>query len=269
MTHPGEMHWVAGLVSVTFRKLPPADVIRLAVDAGLRWIEWGADVHVPPGEPAKAKEVGRATREAGLEVVAYGSYDRLGERAPGDPGPKELIRAAVALGAPCIRVWAGRTASEQLDAAGRKRVIGDARQFARQAAEFGLDLVVEFHPNTLTDRGESAREFLEEVDEPNFKSLWQPNPYRDLEERLVSLRLILPWLVNVHVFHWTYKDGVLARQPLAEGVREWAAYLDLMRGREAYGNRPIGCLIEFVRGDEPARLHAEAKTLREWLAQPA
>ncbi len=39
----------AGLCSVTFRALPPERIVALAAAAGLDVIEWGGDVHVPPG----------------------------------------------------------------------------------------------------------------------------------------------------------------------------------------------------------------------------
>ena len=38
-----------GLVSVTFRALPADEVLRLMLRSGLGCIEWGGDVHVPPG----------------------------------------------------------------------------------------------------------------------------------------------------------------------------------------------------------------------------
>ena len=43
-----------GLVSVTFRQLAPEALIDLAARAGLAAIEWGADIHVPPGDDANA-----------------------------------------------------------------------------------------------------------------------------------------------------------------------------------------------------------------------
>ncbi len=39
-----------GLVSVTYRALPPAEIIALTAAAGLKGIEWAGDVHVPPND---------------------------------------------------------------------------------------------------------------------------------------------------------------------------------------------------------------------------
>src|SRR5256885_10789300 len=72
MLHPG-------LVSVTFRKLPPREVVSLAKQAGLYGIEWNGDVHLPPGDLGKARDLRELTLEAGLQVAAYGSYHRVGQ----------------------------------------------------------------------------------------------------------------------------------------------------------------------------------------------
>ena len=36
-----------GLASVSFRDLSPEQIIEAVKKAGLRWIEWGSDVHAP------------------------------------------------------------------------------------------------------------------------------------------------------------------------------------------------------------------------------
>src|SRR4051794_38844460 len=66
------------LVSVAFRHLSPKDVVALVRQAELNSIEWGGDVHVPPGELGVADEVARLMHDAGLIVASYGSYYRVG-----------------------------------------------------------------------------------------------------------------------------------------------------------------------------------------------
>ena len=62
-----------GLVSVTFRKLTPAEIVALVKQAGLKGIEWGGDLHVPHGDLVRAREVRELTHEGGLGVAACGS----------------------------------------------------------------------------------------------------------------------------------------------------------------------------------------------------
>jgi hypothetical protein len=93
-----------GVCSVTFRKFDVAEVIKLTAAAGLDGIEWGSDVHVPPGDPEWAANVRRMTLDAGLQVLGCGSYFRCDNRDEIAP----LVELARALGAPAIRIWTGR-----------------------------------------------------------------------------------------------------------------------------------------------------------------
>ncbi len=237
-----------GLVSVTFRQLDPAVVVDIAVRAGLAGIEWGADVHVP--DEKAAYRVAELTAAAGLRVACYGSYLRLGH-AEGDP--RAVVAAATALGAPLIRVWAGRVPSADADPAHWSAVVDGAREVAALAAGAGIDVAFEYHRNTLTDTRASALRLLESVDRPNVGTLWQPEPTRDVDENIGDLSSVLPWLRNVHVFSWTP-----ARERLPLAAHEWARYLSLADG-DRYA------LLEFVAGDDPEQLAADAATLRRLL----
>src|SRR3954470_14190851 len=112
-----------GLCSVTLRRLGVEDVVRVAAEAGLEAIEWGGDVHVPPGDDAAADAARAAGEAAGVAVASYGSYFRAGD------DPLEAFAAvrdtAERLGAPRIRIWAGSAGSA--GAAGARRGGGGAR----------------------------------------------------------------------------------------------------------------------------------------------
>jgi len=113
---------IPGLVSITFRELPPEQIISLATEAGLGSIEWGGDVHVPHGDLKSAQRVARLTADAGLEVSAYGSYYRAAGRQSTGVDFESVYKTALALGAPIIRVWAGGVGSSRADAAVREAV---------------------------------------------------------------------------------------------------------------------------------------------------
>ena len=254
------MAFVAGLVSVSFRKSSPREVVEMARANRLSAIEWGGDVHVPPGDFSTARDVKEMTSNAGLSVLAYGSYVRLGEEdAATFP---RVVQTAAALGAPSIRVWAGRRGSAAADLAYRQRVIDQAREIARIAADAGIVLCYEYHIDTLTDTDASALSLLRATaDEPAIRTLWQPPHERPVEENVAGLRGVLPWLHHVHVFHWPKRGE---RAPLADGAARWRAYLDVLR---ADARRDWPLLLEFVRNDDEQQLRADAATLREWIAQ--
>ncbi|OPC77244.1 sugar phosphate isomerase [Embleya scabrispora] len=240
-----------GLCSVTFRRLPAAEVARLAVDAGLEVIEWGADVHAPAGEPGAVRAVREVSARHGLVCCSYGSYFRA---TPAElAGFPAVARAAVLLGAPRIRVWAGATGSREALPEERRTTVRGLREAARIAADHGLELATEFHGNTLTDTVASTLRLLDEVDADNVRTYWQPPQNTPDEEALAGLVALGERVTAVHVFSWWPGNN---RLPLADRRDLWVAALGLQAGRG------VEALLEFVPGDDPAVLAREARTLR-------
>src|SRR5690625_7790707 len=77
MTTPGGPMLRPGICSVTYRDLPPEELVPLAAEAGLECIEWGGDVHVAPGVPDLAEHTRVRPEEAGLAVASHGSHLRF------------------------------------------------------------------------------------------------------------------------------------------------------------------------------------------------
>lgn len=249
----------SGLVSVTFRKLSPREIVDLAAQAGLEAIEWGGDVHCPPGRVHLARKIATMTREEGLRVGSYGSYYRLASET--QTPFEQVVETAVALEAPTIRVWAGSKGSDKADAAYRDAVTDEAVRIADLAGKAGLRVAFEFHGNTLTDTNESAVSLLQQANHENLAIYWQPPNGRDREYRLQGLRAVLPWLVNIHAFTWRFEPR--QRLALAEGRAEWLEYLKITAstGRDHY------VMLEFVRDDSPQAMLQDAATLRQWLGE--
>ena len=245
----------SGLVSVTFRRLPAAEVVRLAAEAGLVGIEWGGDVHVPHGDLAAAAEIGRLTREAGCEVAGYGSYYKLGVSEKRGLPFARVLATAEALGAPRLRVWAGDRNSEKTSAEQRRRIVEEAMRLAETAAPSDVGIVLEFHADTLTDTAASTRALLAEIGHSNVRTGWQPVHNEGADVNCAGLESIGPWLEGAHVFHWWPTAN--ERRSLCEGAGDWARYLALIRKW-----RP-DCFasLEFVRGDSIEQFRSDARTL--------
>jgi len=251
----------AGLVSVSFRKLSAREVVDLTVASGLSSLEWGGDLHVPHGDLETAREVAKMTGEGGLAVRAYGSYYRVGESVAAGLSFSSVLDTAVALGAPTIRVWAGKKSSAESGPADREAVAVDALRVAAMAQEAGVIVAYEYHANTLTDTAESTRALLAATDHPAIQCLWQPAVGLSMEETLVTLDVVMDRLSHVHAYYWgeTGRD----RFPLADGRERWRRYLAPIR---AAGHDP-DVLLEFVPGDDPEVLPRESEALRELLAE--
>lgn len=252
MIHPG-------LVSVTFRKLAPAEIVALVRQAGLRGIEWGGDIHVPHGEFGRAREVCELTAEAGLEVAAYGSYYKAAQSEGDGLAFGRVLDTAIELGAPAIRVWAGVTGSVAADAGQRAAVADDLRRIAELSVAAGVRVVLEFHSGTLTDTAESTRLLLRAVAHANLTTCWQPPIHLDAAGCLAGLNSLRPHLANLHVFQW--RQATTERRPLGEGAGAWRTYLDV--AGSVAGDRYA--LLEFVERDAPECFLRDAAVLRKWL----
>lgn len=253
-----------GLVSITFRKLSPAEIVDLCVRAKLQGIEWGGDVHVPHGDLERARFVKRLTEDAGLSVAAYGSY----YRAQGEIAFETVLESALELGAPLIRVWAGTVAAPDADDTQFASVAAELKRAAQLAHDAGIVVAAEWHGGTLTQTPDGAARLLREVDHPNLRLLWQPDLKATLTgsetgsvaANLNGLRGALPTLENVHVFHWTIEG----KRPLDEGEHAWSAYWPLISKEP----RERWALLEFVKDDAPEQLLRDAQTLNRWLQTP-
>ncbi len=244
-----------GIVSVTYRHLSSDETISAARSAGLEAIEWGGDIHVPPENIGNARAVGEATRAAGLEVVSYGTYYRLGENGRNfEVKFAETLAAAKALGAPSLRIWAGSKDACDTGEAERKELVRELRVCADMAAREGERIALEFHQKTLTSDADSAERLVGEVGRENLSLYWQPNQFLTFERNIENLTTVLPFISNVHVFAW---EGC-ERLRLAEHRERWRRYLDIL----AAGGRSHALLLEFVPNDDPAVLPDEAAELK-------
>ncbi|MFV2020706.1 sugar phosphate isomerase/epimerase family protein [Micromonospora sp. LOL_023] len=244
----------SGICSVTLRREPAFTVLDIAARAGLRGIEWGGDVHVPPGDTRAAALVRAASQDRGVAVASYGSYFRAGGDPAEDFAP--VLASAVALGAPRIRIWAGTVGSGEASADQRHAVGHATRAAAEQAAAAGIELSFEYHSGTLTDTAESTLRLLADVDHPAVRTYWQPPVDLPDAAALDDLRQVLPWVSAVHVFSWW--PGY-QRLPLTARDRLWHDVFGLLRGT----GRDYDTLLEFVVDDDPALVATEGAALAQ------
>jgi 3-dehydroshikimate dehydratase len=248
-----------GLCSVALRHLTVPQVLDSAARTGLTSIEWDGDSHVPAGDTTTAARVGADCRDRGIRVASYDSYFRAGSDDAARFAP--VLRAAVALGAPRIRIWAGDTGSAQTDPGRRRAVIAATRAAAAHAANAGVYLAFEYHGGTLTDTPESTIRLIEEVRHPAVWTYWQPPVGLEDAFALADLRLVLPWVTAVHVFSWWPQEH---RLPLGARSSLWQQVFALLRQT----GRSHDALMKFLPDDDPAQLTHDAKTLARLVDQP-
>lgn len=248
-----------GMVSVTFRKYSPEQVIAVTQRAELEGIEWGGDIHVPHGDIDNAKKIGRLTREAGLEVISYGSYYRAGSFsscAEAEKEYKKIINTAEALGTNHIRVWAGSVGSLDADEGHRKEIVSEMKQFGAEAESRNLSVSFEYHQGTLTDDCESATLLIEEIGCKNIRTYWQPNQFINAEKNFTALKTVVKYVTNVHVFAWNNTERYLLSEP--EHYKLWERYLDVLKS----SGKTHSLLLEFSHDGSEEAFLADAETLK-------
>ena len=237
-----------GLVSISFRKHTPEEILSAMKCAGLSCVEWGSDVHAPKEDLANLQELVRLQEAYGITCCSYGTYFRLGTTPL-----KELygyIQAAKVLGTNIVRLWCGNKDSQVYTKEEQEELFGICRQAAVIAQEAQVILCMECHNNTFTNTKESALALMKAVDSPHFRMYWQPNQFRTEEENNAYAGLLSDYTQHIHVFHWQGHE----RLPLRDSVRTWQRYLAKFRG-----NRTL--LLEFMPDDRLETLDEEAKAL--------
>jgi len=248
---------IPGLVSVTFRKKTPLEIVKLCQKAHLAAIEWGGDIHVPP-TGANAREIRQMTADYGLTISSYGSYFRVTQ-------PMEQLTACLdtagELGTDVVRIWCGVKGSKEAESE-RGFIVDSLLACCEEARKRHLTLSLEYHGNTLTDERASVQRLMKETESfsDTLKFYWQPRFDWTQEECLASLDDIRSRLSHLHVFAWLFEGKTISRLPLESEESLWTNVLSSL-------SEDHFALMEFVENDSDDALLRDASTLNRWINQ--
>lgn len=247
----------SGLCSVTFRHLSCEEIIALAKRAGLSAIEWGTDVHLPPNNQNRAREIAALCVAKGLATHTIGSYLRCNN--DDDADLNSVIDIAKIMGSKRIRVWAGQQGSADASHQDRNRVTTNLARYCNAAEEAGISIALEHHPDTLTDTAHSSAMLLKQVDHSALFTYWQPTPDLSVSDAIEQIQKLQPWLCDLHVFHWVADKQ---RRPLEEGREFWqAVFAYIQDSRNQKNHAPFYAFLEFVRRDDLEQCLQDATVL--------
>lgn len=237
-----------GLVSISFRGNTVEEILDACVKTELSVIEWGSDVHVPVGNLVRAKEVGEATRAAGMECAAYGAYYKIGCDMTDF---EDYAKTAQALGTDIIRIWGGWHGSAEITPEAREKLVEETKRICAIGRDYGMTLAFECHHGTITDDPDYALAFVRDVDADNLKLYWQPNQFKTFEANLEAAKKLKPLVVNAHVFHWDAEHWY----PLSDGIEDWKQYVAVFEGGD------YAFMLEFMPDNQITTLPREAAVL--------
>lgn len=238
-----------GLVSVSFRKHTPEEILQATCAAGLSCIEWGSDVHAPCRDIATLQSLAALQAQYGVDCASYGTYFRLTEDPIEDLLP--YVHAAKILGTDILRLWCGRKSGKDMTNEERGALLDVCRRAARVAEENGVTLCLECHRKTFTEHPEDAVWLMQAVGSTRFQMYWQPFQWQNARQNLENAKQIAPYAKHVHVFNWHHDQKL----PLSDATAEWQAYLSALP-------TPRTLLLEFMPNGRLEELEAEAHALK-------
>lgn len=242
-------NYTYGLVSVSFRKNPPEEILSAMKDASLSVIEWGSDIHAPSDDLARLNELCALQKQYGISCSSYGTYFRIGVSEKSEI--YAIIKAAEILGTDVIRLWTGNLPSADVTGELKEKLFLECKSLSEIAKDNGVKFCLECHNNTYTDNMDAAYELIRYVNSPNFKMYWQPNQFKTHEQNIACAKLLSPYTENIHVFNWEGKN----KYPLIGAKDIWRDYL-------AQLGKDKTLLLEFMPDNSIQSLKAEADSLR-------
>ena len=242
-----------GLVSISFRKHTPEEILGAVKSAGLTCIEWGSDVHAPCRDTERLYEIARLQEAYGITCSSYGTYFRLGVTPLEELS--DYIAAAKILGTNILRLWGGTKKGADMTPEELACFTDTCRKAAAMAEEAGVILCLECHMLSITETPDYAVSLMEAVDSPHFRMYWQPFQWLDTEGSLAVARAVAPYAEHLHVFNWQPPRMAPTKHPLAEAAEDWRRYLSVF-------TTPRTLLLEFMPDDRIESLPAEAEALR-------
>lgn len=237
-----------GLISVSFRKNTAEDIVKAAAENGLKYIEWGSDVHARYDDFKAIENIAKLQEKYAVKCSSYGTYFRIGEND--DSELLCYISAAKMLGTNVLRVWCGNKKAAEYTESKKQDFLAECKKIADIAEKNNVLICAETHHHTYTETKEGALELMRKIESPSFKMYWQPNQYRSEDENIEYIKLLNPYITHIHVFNWKGEK----RFKLIEALDEWRTYLSCIEGEHIL-------FLEFMPNDRIDELKQETMAL--------
>jgi len=260
-----------GVYSIVLPDYRRDDAAALVAEVGYSGVEWtvgyedrvfasGEQWHVSlehlEDDAPRAREV--AARH-GLEIPSLGTYADSGDFE----AIERLMRGAVAMGAPMLRIGSARydggTPYDEL----RLQTVANWRTIEQMAARQGVRALIELHANTICPSASSAMRILERLNPAHVGVILDPGNMviEGAERWRMAIEILGPYLAHVHAKNmawvrgedgrWAWEntslaDGIAGFREIVEtlGERDYEGYLSLEDFRGGYCTAPVGITSE-------------------------
>lgn len=196
-----------GVASVTFRNRAIEEIVEICTNNQIKFIEWGADVHVKTKEDAlKAKEL---CDNANIKISSYGSYYRVGSNKTEEW--IALCENASIMGAESVRVWLGNKDSEETNNEEYENILEESKTLCDIANKYNLIVSPECHDNTFNNNTDAILRLIKDLNKDNFKTYFQSRYFR-MEYDIDRIDRTFAHILNMHVSYSDLKREQMFRK---------------------------------------------------------
>ena len=239
-----------GVASVTFRNKTISEVVQIAEKADVRYIEWGADVHVRTIDDAKKAKV--LCDEKGIKISSYGSYYRAG--ACDKDKWEEICRIAEIMSASSVRVWLSDKDSEKTRDEEYKTLLEDLKSMCSVAEKYNLLVCPECHDNTFNNNTDAIIRLKNDLNKENFRTYFQSRYFR-FDYDMDRIDRTFDFTENVHV---SYRD-LIREQRFRKKDKK---YIDKILQKLMSKNFDGIVIVEFTKDSEEKSFIKDVQKLK-------
>lgn len=241
-----------GMTSNTLKDESIEKIFEYAKQVGLEGIEWGViENHINLDDPTTQEKVKNLSKKENIEIFSLGSYTRMTDSAECD----KTLDAAIRMGAPIIRLWAGNKSPHKCTAEDIACVVKNTIDMANRAKKYNIRLGFEYHGGTLTETAASAVELIKKVNCSNVGLYWQPSGSRSVQENLEDRAMVLPYCIgNIHLQNYVPDKGYGLLDEITDRIHQ---FFDDIKDRD------YNIMIEFVKDGSIENLMNDAETLKK------
>ena len=179
-----------------------ADLLPAVAAAGFGALEvW--QYHLSTPDAAGVEALAERAGALGVTFPIVGMYPVLdaegAERERAWSEVETVVRRAERVGARAVKMFAGRLGSNEADAAAVARSVAFTRDLVALAADHGLGVTAETHPNTLCDNVPATRRFLDAVADERLALCFQPFDFTSTKRAVADVRALAERVAHVHL----------------------------------------------------------------------
>jgi len=207
--------------------------------------QWHVSLEHLEEDAPRALEV---AQRHGLDIPSLGTSSDTGDLAK----IERLMKAAVAMGAPMLRIgsagYNGSTHYEEL----REMVVENYRTIEAMAADHGVKALIEIHANTICPSASAAMRILEHFDPEHVGAILDPGNMviEGMERWRMGIEILGPYLAHVHAKNmaWVQDDGGAWKWENASLEGGLANFGEIVASLHEYGYDGYVCLEDFRGG---------------------